>query len=302
MKTALSRSRAAIGGLWPSCQGLPPGPVRFVAAIWIWALYSCGIPGPTASVDDIDRIPRMRTPSDGSQGPPLSYLVNGDNRSRQIIFVHGTPGSAENWADYLLDVPEGLEYIALDRPGFGQSGPDGAIGSLAEQAAAVQRLLETRNGCRPILVGHSLGGPIVAWVAAANPGAVDGIIIAAGSLDPAQERIHPLQHLGEMWPVRPMLPRTIRNANQELMELKPWLEQLQPMLGQIRTRVFIIHGTEDDLVPYENVDFIRRHLTGAAEVTVDRLEGVNHFLPWNSKDRIEAAIQTLAQDCDGKLS
>jgi pimeloyl-ACP methyl ester carboxylesterase len=138
----------------------------------------------------------------------------------------------------------------------------------------------------------------VAWVASQNPEAVGGIVIAAGSLDPGQERIHPLQHLGEMWPVRPLLPRTIRNANQELMELKPWLEQLQPMLSRICTRVLIIHGTEDDLVPYENVDFMQRHLTAAAQVSVDRLEGVNHFLPWNSKDRIEAAIQTLVQKCD----
>ncbi len=298
MKTVISQSRAAIGGLWPSCQGLPPGPVRTMAALWIYTLYSCGIPGPTASVEDIDRIPRTHLPSDGAQQPDLSYLVNGDKSSRQIIFVHGTPGSAENWADYLLDVPEGLEYIALDRPGFGLSGPEGSVVSLAEQAAAVERLLETRNGCKPILVGHSLGGPIVAWVAAENPEAVGGIIIAAGSMDPGQERIHPLQHLGEIWPVRPLLPRTIRNANQELMELKPWLERLQPMLSQICTRVLIIHGTEDDLVSYENVDFIRRHLTGAAQVSVDQLEGVNHFLPWNSKDRIEAAIQTLVRDCD----
>ena len=56
----------------------------------------------------------------------------------------------------------------------------------------------------------------------------------------------------------------------------------------------------DDLVPYENVDFIQRHMSGAAQVTVDRLEGVNHFLPWNSKDRIEAAILTLSRDCDAE--
>ncbi len=297
MKILISQSRAAIGALWPSCQGLPPGPVRIAAALWIWTLYSCGIPGPTASVEDIDRIPRMRLPAEGAQRPALSYLVNGDKSSRQIIFVHGTPGSAENWADYLLDVPKGLEYIALDRPGFGQSGPESSVASLAEQAAAIERLLETRNGCKPILVGHSLGGSIVAWVAAQNPEAVGGIIIAAGSLDPEQERIHPLQHLGEMWPVRPLLPRTIRNSNQELMELKQWLDRLQPMLSKICTRVLIIHGTEDDLVPYENVDFMCNHLTGAAQVKVDRLEGVNHFLPWNSRDRIESAIHTLARDC-----
>lgn len=298
MKTAISQFRAAVAGLWPSYQGLPGGPVRLVAALWIWMLYACGIPGPTATVAEMDRIPRLRLPSEGTLRPALSYLVNGDKRYRQIIFVHGTPGSAENWADYLLDVPAGFEYVALDRPGFGQSGPDGSVVSLAEQAAAVERLLETRNGCKPILVGHSLGGPIVAWVAAENPEAVGGIIIAAGSLDPAQERIHLLQHLGEMWPVRPLLPRTIRNANQELIELKPWLKRLQPMLEKICTRVLIIHGTEDDLVPYANVDFIRHYMTGAAQVEVDRLEGVNHFLPWNSRDRIEAAIHTLAQDCD----
>jgi hypothetical protein len=82
MKTVLSQSRATLGGLWPTWQGLPPGPVRVGAAFWIWTLYSCGTPGPTASVEDIDRIPRMRLPAEGAQQPALSYLVNGDRSSR----------------------------------------------------------------------------------------------------------------------------------------------------------------------------------------------------------------------------
>jgi pimeloyl-ACP methyl ester carboxylesterase len=82
------------------------------------------------------------------------------------------------------------------------------------------------------------------------------------------------------------------------MGLKPGLEKLQPKLAKIRVPVWIVHGTQDDLVPYANVDFIRRHLTSAVQVTVDRLEGANHFLPWTSRRRIEAAILNLAAGRD----
>jgi pimeloyl-ACP methyl ester carboxylesterase len=179
-----------------------------------------------------------------------SYLKAGDTEGRRVIFVHGTPGSAEGWADFLLHVPSGLEYIALDRPGFGHSAPEGALAPLADQAAAVARLVVTCAGRKPILVGHSLGGAIVAWLAAAQPEATGGIVIAAGSLDPEQERLHPLQPWGEVWPIRRLLPRAMRNANRELMGLKPGLEKLQPKLAKIRVPVWIVHGTQDDLVPY----------------------------------------------------
>jgi hypothetical protein len=55
-----------------------------------------------------------------------------------------------------------------------------------------------------------------------------------------------------------------------------------------------MHGTRDDLVPYQNVDYMCAHLTGAKHVVVKRLDGFNHFLPWNAKTHIEAAIAELA--------
>lgn len=224
----------------------------------------------------------------------LCYLQAGDSEGRRVILVHGTPGSAEGWADFLLNVPPGLEYVALDRPGFGRSSPEGALVPLPDQAAAVAFLLATRAGRKPILVGHSLGGAVVAWLAAARPEAVAGIVIVAGSLDPAQEQVHPLQLLGARWPIRTMLPRAMRNANLELMGLKPWLERLQPMLSRIRVPVWIVHGTRDRLVPLANVEFMRKHLTGSQRVTAELLGGADHFLPWNSRIRIEALIRQSA--------
>jgi pimeloyl-ACP methyl ester carboxylesterase len=234
-------------------------------------------------------------------GPPLSatlsYLQAGDARGPRLILVHGTPGSATAWADYLLNPPAGMEVVALDRPGFGQSGPAGAMPSLADQAAAVKALLPA-DGRPVLLLGHSLGGPVVARVAADLPQRITAVVLLAASLDPALEETHPMQHVGAWAPVRALLPRVIRNANAELMALKPELEALALALPRITAKVVIVHGTEDDLVPVANVPFMQARLTGARCVQTTLLTGRNHFLPWNSEAEVRQAIaQALEPAC-----
>ena len=94
---------------------------------------------------------------------------------------------------------------------------------------------------------------MVARVAAEEPERVAAVVLLAASLDPRLEEIHVLQHVGAWSPVRALLPRAIRNANSELMALKPELEALAAMLPAIRAKVVIMHGTDDDLVPVANV-------------------------------------------------
>lgn len=223
----------------------------------------------------------------------LSVLVAGEARGTRVVLVHGTPGSAEGWADYLLDPPPGLELVALDRPGFGCSGPDDAVTSLALQAAAVAELLPD-DGRRAVLLGHSLGGPIVARVAAEHPQRVAALVLLAPALDPALERIHPLQPLGAWAPIRWLLPRAIRNANAELLALQPELVALQAQLGRIRAPVFLLHGTDDALVPVENVPFAQAQLRGARCLVTRLLDGGNHFLPWSARSVVRAAIEQAA--------
>jgi pimeloyl-ACP methyl ester carboxylesterase len=220
----------------------------------------------------------------------LSYLRGGAPGDSLLVLVHGTPGSATGWADYVLDPPPGIEVIALDRPGFGQSGPPGAVTSLREQAAAVLAVLPT-DGRRVVLLGHSLGGPVVAQLAADHPERVYALVLLAASLDPALEAIHPMQHVGQWAPVRSLLPRAIRNANAELMALESELRDLASRLPEIRARVVIMHGTADDLVPVANVAFMLARLTGAACLKTVLLEGSNHFLPWNSPAQVREAVR-----------
>jgi pimeloyl-ACP methyl ester carboxylesterase len=226
--------------------------------------------------------------------PRISFFKSGNPAKQRVIFVHGTPGSAGAWTDYLQDHPDNFEYVAVDRPGFGKSAPDQAVVTLREQALALENLLVEREGQWPILVGHSLGAPIIAKLAVLSPQKVGGLIFVSGSFDPTLEKIHLLQRLGDTWPIERILPSSIRNSNRELFALKAELEILETQLSDIPNQITIIHGTRDNLVPYENVQYVLSQLVSPQSAKVVTLEGKNHFLPWNSKDIIEAAIKSMA--------
>ena len=257
------------------------------------AAVGCAPPGPASPVSSTDAL-RAEVTVAAPLSATVSYLQSGDPQGPRVILVHGTPGAATAWADYLLAPPAGVHLLALDRPGFGRSGPDGPVTGLAEQAAAVLALMPT-DGRPVVLLGHSLGAPIVARVAADHPQRVSGLVLLAASMDPSQEFIHPMQQVGAWFWIKALLPRTLRHANAELMALKPELEALAQVLPQITARVVIVHGTRDDLVPVANVPYMQARLTGARCVTTVLLERQNHFLPWNAEATVRQAIRTALE-------
>lgn len=263
------------------------------ALVMLTALASCSIPGPTTRTDQIADLRAMSY----VVGPPLDIRIfaqmAGDPEGRRVIFVHGTPGQSGAWSDYLANVPKGFEFVAIDRAGFGKSTPGGALPSLKDQARTLLPLLVKRKGGWPILVGHSLGGPIIAQAAADYPDKVGGLVIAAGSLDPDLESVQMIQYVGEKLGLTYLIPRRMRNANRELIALKKYLVALEPRLKSIHCPVAIVHGTVDTLVPFSNVSFMRVRMRRAI-VKVFALAGVNHFLPWNSKPVIDEAVETVA--------
>lgn len=260
------------------------------------AAVGCAPPGPREPETATDPL-RAQVLVGASLNAEVSYLRAGNATGPLVILVHGTPGSATAWTDYLLAPPPGMDVIALDRPGFGRSGPEQAVPSLADQAAAVLALMPA-DGRPVVLLGHSLGGPIVARLAADHPDRVAALVLLSASLDPALEETLTVQRLGAWAPVRSMLPRTLRNANAELMALKPELESLARVLPLIRAKVVIVHGTADDLVPVANVPFMQARLSGARCVQTVLLQGGNHFLPWNAEAAVRDAIrQALEPSC-----
>ena len=156
---------------------------RSITAIGVaLAAVGCAPPGPGGAPEADTEALRMQVRVRLGLAAPLlttlSVLRAGDAHAARLILVHGTPGSATAWADYLLNPPPGFEVLALDRPGFGRSEPESAVTSLAAQAAAVLALMPD-DGRPVILLGHSLGGPIVARVAADHPSRVTALVLLA---------------------------------------------------------------------------------------------------------------------------
>ncbi len=222
----------------------------------------------------------------------IHYVIAGDSTLPLVLFVHGSPGSLSAFIDFLADTSllKVAQLATIDRPGFGYSNFGMAEPSLSRQAACLRPLLEKHKGQRPIiLVGHSLGGPLVARMAMDFPQLVDGLILVAPSIDPSLEPNEwfrgPLATPFLKW----LLPRSLRASNDEIYHLKPELEQMLPLWPRITARTTVIQGKKDVLVPWANATFAQRMITNAP-VKLMMVEDMNHFVPWSHPQLIRQAI------------
>jgi pimeloyl-ACP methyl ester carboxylesterase len=236
-------------------------------------------------------------------GKEIHYVTSGDESKPVVLFIHGSPGSLSAFIDYLADsalVPNAF-LITTDRPGFGHSNFGVAEPSLQKQSQILKPLLEKyKDHHRLILVGHSLGGPLIAKMAMEYPNLVDGLIIVAGSIDPDLEP-------NETWFRAPLatpflswiLPRSFRASNEEIYQLKPQLQEMIPYWKNITCPVIVIQGTADELVPYGNADFAKKMLVNAPTEFVIK-DGMNHFVPWSNPELIRASILKMIETLNAR--
>ena len=93
------------------------------------------------------------------------------------MLLHGQPGSASDWQLVTDRLPEPLDVVALDRPGYGTSRqPAGGFGY---GARAVLAELDARGIERTVLVGHSYGGGVALAVAQQAPERVEALVLLA---------------------------------------------------------------------------------------------------------------------------
>ena len=105
-----------------------------------------------------------------------------------LVLVHGFGGSTFGWRAVMAPLAaRGWHVIALDLPGFGLSAKlwSADYGHEA-QARFVLATMDQLGVERAVIVGHSMGGNVVAWVAALAPERVAGLaLIDAAIVNPA---------------------------------------------------------------------------------------------------------------------
>lgn len=219
----------------------------------------------------------------------IRYLQAGAQDRPTVVFVHGSPGSLSAFIDFMVDsvLLQKAHLLSVDRPGFGHSDFGRAARSLQEQSALLRPMVE--RYAPVILVGHSLGGPLIAQMAVDYPQAVAGLIIVAGSVDPDLEPNEWFRGPFSVPPFRWLLPRSFRASNDEIYRVKPQLEELRPRWREIEVPITVIQGMRDRLVPPANAEFAER-MAQKAHVRVVLLEDVNHFIPWTHPGIIREEI------------
>jgi len=220
-------------------------------------------------------------------GRPLHFVeLHEDSHIKAkvpVVFVHGTPGGWDDYKLFLADesLQQRFRLIAMDRLGHGDSlGP--VEPSLKAQAASIKALLDHISAGEEvgpaILVGHSLGGPIIARMAMDYPKQVSGLVFMAASADP--ERSRKWYNLaGAIPPIRWLLSPQLKLANQEILPLKRELTEMLPLWKRIGVPTTIIQGGKDPLVDPLNADFMRQALANAP-VTMIIKPDADHFLHW----------------------
>ena len=103
-----------------------------------------------------------------------------------ILLQSGAGTALEGWGDWPASLSRIAPVVGYDRPGLGQSPFDGVDPSPERVAVHARELLHTIDVEPPyILVGHSWGGPLILYFAAAYPEAIVGMVY----IDPQDPRI-----------------------------------------------------------------------------------------------------------------
>ena len=219
-------------------------------------------------------------------------LVKSDSLLPLAVFVHGSPGSSSNFMHFAKDTMLLRKYnvLLLDRPGYGYSGFGDGEESMENQSKILRDFLKKFSFKNIILVGHSLGGPIICRMAMDEPQSFAGLLVVAGSVSPALEPEEKWRKPMSSKALRWLMPKSFRVSNDEILPAKEELQKMDSLWANITCSVQIIQGGKDGLVPAGNEDYAEQMLVNASDVKVYRLPEENHFIPFTQPQLLTEAL------------
>jgi pimeloyl-ACP methyl ester carboxylesterase len=115
-------------------------------------------------------------------GMAIHSSVQGSGKT--IIFVHGWTCDESGWAAQVAAFDHDYRVITLDLPGHGKSdAPADGKFSMALFARAIEAVRAEVGADKVVLVGHSMGAPVIRQYALDYPQHVAGLVAVDGPLD-----------------------------------------------------------------------------------------------------------------------
>jgi len=110
-----------------------------------------------------------------ADGTPIAYEVHGSGEPT-LILVHGWSCDARYWREQLAHFAARHRVVTVDLAGHGHSGVGRQDYTMEAFGEDVRAVADAVGGDQLILVGHSMGGLVVAEAARLLPGRVLGLI------------------------------------------------------------------------------------------------------------------------------
>lgn len=210
--------------------------------------------------------------------------VPNDSSTINVVFFHGSPSSLSAWDGYLLDstLNSKANLYAIDRPGYGYSDFGTAMVSIKKQAQIMSALIEDYNLSNVIVVGSSYGGPLAARIGYLNQN-VKAIVMISPAIDPDNEKDIWASRFTRWKLTRWMVPTGYRVAGDEKQTHSRELQRIAEDWSQVSIPVYHFHGTTDDIVPYENVEFSQGQFSNVEIIT---FENKGHEIAWKNPELI----------------
>ena len=126
----------------------------------------------------------------GVDGVTIHYTSTGSGPT--VIFVHGWTCDETTWSEQVPALETKYRAVTIDLPGHGRTGsPDGEKLSMDLFARAVEAVRDELQAQRIVLVGHSMGTPVIVQYARLYPSHVAALVFVDGVISVGARAGHP---------------------------------------------------------------------------------------------------------------
>jgi pimeloyl-ACP methyl ester carboxylesterase len=259
----------------------------------------------------------------------LALRVKQEGQGRDVLLIHGSPGSLEDFAPITAALRGSFRFTSYDRPGHGYSA-DGGRYDLTYNAEIARALMDQLGLTRAIVVGHSYGGSTALALALQRPARASAYVVIDSAIyrrvrpEPALYRVLALPTLGvglaSLLPEREAARRIQAGLEGEFAPSAPpagfvalrrrvWtqpkvthalavesvaydrtLAEQAPRYASIRAPLYVL-AQRDQPVRRENAERLAREVPGAE---LRLVEQSGHFIQFQRPDAVIDAIRRAA--------
>jgi len=101
---------------------------------------------------------------------------------KQLLILPGWDGTKKTWQDFINIAQKDYQVICLELPCFGNEPCPNKIWGIEDYANFVSKKIKELNLIEPILLGHSFGGQVAAYLAINNPKLISKLILSGPAL------------------------------------------------------------------------------------------------------------------------